>query len=322
MDRRRPADASSWTAILAFAGLVPNCGYNVVAEQPDQSAAAAPRAVTERPVPAASGTPWTHMARPSVIEERQGDPITMAEGERCEVYRRLPALRYVVSTLIQDACLEIPSGTIVEVAGGVTLVIVATNGLRLGQSVTFNAKGAGGRRGARAPFASVRREVETDAEIRTLCVDRGNQCECPSAASASQDAIRGRIGEQGSAGGNIYVVAAALATPAGFSSNVSGGVGGPPGDSGTHECVRGDVRCSSPVCSAGASFGAPGSPGQVLLTLAGSTSAAAIAWTRAHTTPPGVLSVAELGSSILERARELDNDAVQKGFQRRSGRAP
>jgi hypothetical protein len=246
----------------------------------------------------------------------------MKEGAHCQIYRELPSLRYSVSTLVQDACLEIPSGSLVEVTGGVTLVIVATHGLRLGKGVRFNAKGAGGHRGARAPFASVRREIETDAEIKALCVDRGNQCVCPTTDRASLAAIRGEAGEPGSPGGNIHVVTAALVTTTGFASDVSGGVGGPPGDSGTQECARGEVRCSSPACSAGAGFGRPGTPGKVTVAIGGGSSEASIAWTSARTTPPGALSVGVVGPSILQRAVELDNEAVQKGFQRRSGRAP
>lgn len=265
------------------------------------------------------------MARTTWIEERQGEPVSMKPGARCQVYRQLPSLHFSANTLVQDACLEIPSGTTVEVRASTTLVIVATNGLRLGKDVTFNARGAGGRRGARAPFASVRREIETDAEIKALCVDRGNQCACPTPIPASLEAIRGRAGEAGSPGGSVHVIAAELTSPGkltGFASDVSGGVGGPPGDSGTQECSRGEVRCSSPACSAGAGFGVPGSPGKVIVTIGGSAGAASIAWMSAHTTPVGALTAGELGSSFLQRAAELDDEAVQKGWQRRSGRAP
>lgn len=311
-------------ATLAFAVLVPNCGQNVVADQREPITPAVPMSPTEPPLaPSATGvTPWPAIARSTLIEERQGQPVNMKEGVRCQVYRELPSLRYSENTLVQDACLAIPGGALVEVAGGVTLVIVATNGLRLGKDVTFDAKGASGRRGARAPFASIRRQIGTEAEINALCVDRGNQCECPTPAMASLDAIRGRAGEQGSPGGSIHIVVGALVTLTGFASDVSGGVGGPPGDSGTQECARGDVRCTSPACSAGAGFGPAGPPGKVVLSIGGVASAAATAWTIAHTTPSGALSVVEPGPSLLERAAELDNEAVQRGFQRRSGRTP
>jgi hypothetical protein len=107
---------------------------------------------------------------------------------------------------------------------------------------------------------------------------------------------------------------------AGFSTDVSGGVGGPPGDSGTQVCTRGDARCSSPACSANASFGQSGASGQVMLTLGGSSAAKSVAWIGEHTTPAGVLTVVALQASLAERGAELEANAVQQGWQRRAGR--
>ena len=244
----------------------------------------------------------------------------MKPGARCKVYRQLPALNYATSTLVVDACLDIPSRTTVEVRDGATLVIVATNGLRLGSDIILNARGLGGRRGARAPFASVRREIDSDVEIKAVCVDRGNQCACPTTSLA---AIQGQAGQAGSPGGSVHLFAAELlltSKVAGVASDVSGGPGGPPGDSGTQECVRGEVRCSSPVCSAGVGFGLPGLPGKIVVSVPGETNAAAIAWMSAHTVPPGALTVADPVASLQKRAAELDDEAVQKGWQRRAGR--
>jgi hypothetical protein len=263
------------------------------------------------------------MAGSTWIEERQGEPVIMKEGERCRSYRQLPTLRFTANTLIQDACLELPSETVVDVRDGVTLVIVATNGLRVGKNVAFNAKGTGGRRGARAPFASIRRDLPTAAELERVCVEHGNRCACPSPSDAGFDSIRGRAGEAGAAGGSLYVLAAELTSSgglAGFSSDVSGGVGGPPGDSGTQVCVRGDARCTSPTCSADASFGKAGASGQVRLTLGGSSAAKSAAWIGEHTTPAGALTVVALDSSLAQRGTELDANAVQQGWQRRAGR--
>src|SRR6185369_12517533 len=101
-----------------------------------------------------------------------------------------------VSTLIRDACIEIPNDTTVAVREGATLAIVATNGLLVGRNVTFAAKGTGGLRGDRAEFASVSWNPSTDAEIRAVCTDHGNQCPCPSDES-SLASIRGHAGHAG-----------------------------------------------------------------------------------------------------------------------------
>lgn len=264
------------------------------------------------------------MAGSTWIEERQGEPVLMKLGERCRSYRQLPTLRFTASTLVQDACLELPSDTVVDVREGATLVIVATNGLRVGKNVSFNARGVGGRRGARAPFASIRRDIQTAAELERVCVERGNQCACPGPSDPGFDSIRGRAGEAGAAGGSIYVIAAELTSTsgsAGFSSDVSGGVGGPPGDSGTQVCARGDARCISPTCSADASFGKAGAAGQVLLTLGGNSAGKSVAWINEHTVPAGALTVVALESSLAQRGIELDANAVQQGWQRRAGRS-
>lgn len=104
-------------------------------------------------------------------------------------------------------------------------------------------------------------------------------------------------------------------------SDVSGGPGGPPGDSGVQECVRGEIRCSSQPCSSGVGFGASGPPGRIVVGIAGSAGALLTEWMSAHTTPASALTVVDPGASLLKRAAELDDEAVQKGWQRRAGRA-
>lgn len=289
---------------------------------PVTTSVATPAVANEASSVAAATTPWSSTERSTRVDERQGEPLHMNPGERCTSYRLLPSLSYSVSTLIQDACLDIPSGTSVDVRGGATLVIVATNGLRVGTGVKLNARGASGRRGARAPFANVRRDIDSDAEIKALCVDRGNQCTCP---ATSLEAIQGRPGQAGSPGGSLQLVAGELTLLDklnGFASDVSGGAGGPPGDSGTQECRRGELRCSSPACSAGEAFGAPGLAGTLVLAVAGSTNAAGLARSSARAVPAGALTVTEVGPSLLERGAELDREAMQKGWQRLAGRTP
>jgi hypothetical protein len=169
--------------LLAVAALAPACAANAGWEQRTPSAPP-PLPSTELhstvvPSPAVSTDPWASMERSRLVDEMEGEPVRLQPGARCTVYRKLPSASYGVSTLVRDACLEIPSGTIIEVREGALLVVLATNGLRVGRGVRLNAKGASGRRGARAPFANVRREIATDAEIKALCVDDGNRCDCP-----------------------------------------------------------------------------------------------------------------------------------------------
>lgn len=310
-------------ATLTSLFLLPSCSSSAPAPQRTPAALVEARtdAITPPSVAVVTSTPWRALERASRIEERQGTPLALEPGARCKSYRQLPALSYTASTLVQDACLEIPSRTTIEARDGATVVIVATHGLRLGNDVVLSAKGAGGRRGARAPFASTRREVGSDAEIRAVCVERGNQCACP---SASAPMIQGQPGEPGASGGSIHLFAGELVLTsklARVTSDVSGGPGGPPGDSGVQECARGEIRCSSQPCSTGVGFGASGPPGRIVVGISGSASAQVTAWMSAHTTPASALTVVDPGGSLLKRAVELDDEAVQKGWQRRAGRA-
>jgi hypothetical protein len=306
----------------ALALVVLACSANVGWEQKPRAAAASARPEAEEPpaLPLASATPWPSGERSTRVEERQGDPLSMEPGERCVTYRRLPSLSYGLSTLVQDACIEIPNDATLEVHDGATLVIVATNGLRVGKNVRLNARGSGGHRGRRSAYANLRREIGSDAEIQALCVEHGNRCTCP---TTSPEAILGQPGEAGSPGGNVRLFVGQLLLSDGlngFVSDLSGGQGGPPGDSGTQECQRGEVRCSSPACSAGSTFGAPGPAGSLIVAIAGGATGVPIARLSARTTPSGALIVAEVGPSLLQRAVELDQEAMQKGWQRRAGR--
>ena len=276
--------------------------------------------------PKVHGASWASIAPPSEVAAVEGKPVLMARGAPCKAFRRLPTSPYLKDTLILDACIEIPSNTTVQVHDGVTLAIVATNGLLLGRNVVLSASGSGGRRGARAQFASIPFNPSTDAEIQALCVERGNQCACPD-GGASLPAIRGQSGGGGSPGGSVRLIAGELISPsklAGFGVDVSGGVGGPPGESGTQECARGSIRCSSPACAAGLSSGSPGLNGQVFVALGGSNGAASLQRMKAVVIPadPAVTSFVDLGASLTDRVSELNAEALQKGWQRRSGEEP
>ena len=327
--RKEKVKRTSWFGLPFAVGSVfalssAACDQSVPPEYP-VAVATAPLATAE-PAPKASGASWASVPPPSEVSAVEGKPVLMARGAQCKAFRRLPASPYLKDTLILDACLEIPSNTTVQVHDGVTLAIVATNGLLLGRNVVFSASGSGGRRGARAQFASIPFNSSTDAEIQTLCVERGNQCACPD-GGPSLPAIRGQSGGSGSAGGSVRLIAGELISPSklsGFGVDVSGGVGGPPGESGTQECTRGSIRCSSPACAAGLTSGSPGVNGQLFVALGGTNGADSMRRMKAVTTPadPASALFQDLGESLTERVTELNAEALQKGWQRRSGEEP
>ncbi|HTA91329.1 MAG TPA: hypothetical protein VK745_17205 [Polyangiaceae bacterium] len=322
---------TSWFGIPCAVGSVlavslSACDQTVPPEYPVAVAQVPTPQATPEPAPKASGAAWSSMPPSSEVVAVEGKPAVMALGAPCKTFRRLPASPYLKDTLIVDACLEIPSNTTVEVHDGVTLAIVATNGLLLGRNVVFSASGSGGRRGARAQFASIPFNPSTDAEIQALCVERGNQCACPN-GGASLPSIRGQSGGGGSPGGSVRLIASELISPSklsGFGVDVSGGAGGPQGESGTQECARGSIRRSSPACAAGLSSGSAGATGQLFVALGGSNGAASMQRMKAATVPadPSAAAFLDLGASLTDRISELNAEALQKGWQRRSGEEP
>jgi hypothetical protein len=247
----------------------------------------------------------------------------MRAGERCRTFRKLPTKHFTVSTLVQDACLRIPDGTTIDVQEGATLAIIATNGLSLGTQVVFSAKGARGLRGNRAEFASIYLDASTDEEIRALCVDKGNRCGCPT-GDPGLSSIRGRAGGTGAPGGTLHLISPELVSAGRVTAlgiDVSGGTGGPAGESGTRECVRGAVQCSSPACSAGVAPGTDGVDGTVFLSLGGAGSADAVQRMKRTTTPTHAVVIVplEVDAALREQFKKLEDQAIREGWQRRSG---
>lgn len=267
--------------------------------------------------------PWSVAAESRFTATVIGRPIAMAAGQRCVKFRTLPFLQFQHNTLIQDACLEIPSNTTVVVQGGATLGIIATNGLRLGQNVRFSANGIQGRRGDRADFESIRYSPPSDSEISVACRDDGNQCSCP-AGDANAAAILGHAGGAGSSGGRVIVAAArwvAGARAKGLVFDVSGGVGGPPGESGRWECKRGPFHCESGFCADGASRGPHGADGHVTVTVGASVQAPLVQLLNASTIPSAAITVNAAGSTSAfdAEAQALNEAAFNGGWDRRSG---
>ncbi len=247
----------------------------------------------------------------------------MAPGQRCVTFRTLPFLEFQHNTLVQDACLEIPSNTTIVVQSGTTLGIVATNGLRLGRNVKFSAKGAQGRRGERADFESITFTPKSDVEINAACVNNGNSCKCP-LGDSNAAAIRGHAGEVGSPGGFVKLVVGDLVSGAqlkGLAFDVTGGIGGPPGESGQQDCRRGEIRCTSVSCSDGASNGVHGADGSVTIAVGGKIPAVLLHTLNASAMPDSAITVIAVPSKEALQAQvvTLNEEAFNLGWDRRAG---
>jgi hypothetical protein len=278
-----------------------------------------------RAAPSPAPTPWTSEPPQTFVPDAIGKPLKLPNGQRCQAFRDLPSMDYTVNTLVRDACLRIPDGTTIRVRDGVTLAIVATSGLFVGTNVTFDAKGGRGRRGGRAAFASIAFEPATDAEIQALCVDHGNRCACPT-NEASLAPIRGRSGDTGLRGGSLHLVAAELVSPGklvGLTIDLSGGVGGPPGDSGTQQCARGKWRCASETCSAGTLPGAPGPSGSLFLAFTKTAATVVLERMTFALATAGADSAIVTGGDAVQSDpfAALEARAIQEGWQRQAGEA-
>jgi len=315
--------------VVALALAVPACTGTFSGAETAPVVPAAPLAVnaTQDPAPVAApsarGVAWSASAQPQQVPEFQGTPLSLPPGARCATFRNLPSTTYSTNTLVKDACLRIPDGTTIEVRAGTTLVIVATTELYVGKNVVFDAKGSRGNRGERARFASISHAAASEVEIRELCVEHGNRCACPSDA-ASLSSIQGHAGADGTAGGVIRLIAGALVSPSrltGFAIDVSGGFGGPPGDSGSQECSRGELRCSSAACAGGVLAGANGPRGGVFLAVGGALPGATVERLKASVGRADSDGSVALGSeaNVSAHVAEVDTEAIQKGWQRHAG---
>ena len=294
-----------------------------VAPEPPRTVAPVAPLLAQEPQPTSEKVAWLSQAESHWTSTVKSKPVTMAPGQRCVTFRTLPLLEFPRNTLIEDACLEIPSNTSIVVQGGVTLGIVATNGLRLGKNVTFGANGAQGRQGDRADFESITYTPNSDVEISAVCVDNGNRCTCPS-GDANAAAIRGHTGGAGVPGGFVRLVSANLVSGTqlkGFAIDVTGGIGGPPGESGRRNCQRGTIRCASIGCSVGASKGAQGADGRVTIALGGALPTLLFRSLIGSTTPTNALTVVQLPSrtALETEVEKLNEEAFNAAWDRRAG---
>jgi hypothetical protein len=312
------------TALLSLLGCEqsPPAEYPARAESAQTARPAAPVALESLANP--SAVRWSSAAPASEVSEIEGERVVLGPTEHCKKYRRLPAVQFAKDTLVEDACLEIPQGTQIEVRDGATLAIIATNGLMIGKNVVFSAKGRSGTRGPRGEFASIAYTPATESEIQTLCVERGDACACPSDES-SLAGLRGRAGGDGSPGGSVRLMAGELLSPSnlsGFAIDVTGGAAGPSGESGVRMCTRGALRCASPACAGGIPAATSGANGQVVVAFGGVKGAAFMQRAQAAAVPMHAAPAFEPSPTLTEQTAAVDAEAIQKGWQRRSGEDP
>lgn len=267
--------------------------------------------------------PWGTQPPSRTAASISGKPSSMTLGARCTTFRSLPGTEFYHSTLVQDACLDIPSNTTIVVQSGATLGIIATNGLRIGRNVRFDAKGTQGVRGERAKFGALTFTPNSDAQIYAACVENGNRCRCP-VDNSNAMAIRGHIGGAGSAGGGVILVASTLVSSEqlqGLDINVTGGRGGPAGESGHMDCSRGAIKCSSESCTDGATSGAQGAFGRVYVALGGANREKHLRNFGKSCEPTEAAQFVSLTSeaALQTEVRTLNDTAYQNDWDRRSG---
>lgn len=296
---------------------------------PEPAAPARPPTLAVELVPstvqpsAVNAVPWGSQPKSRTSASISGNPSIMAPGARCTTFRSLPGTEFYRSTLVQDACLEIPSNTTIVVQSGATLGIVATNGLRIGRNFRFDARGTQGMRGERADFGAIAFTPDSDAKIYAACVENGNRCKCPVGDSNAM-AIRGHTGGAGSAGGGFIVVASDLVSSErleGIDINVTGGRGGPAGESGRVDCRRGSVECSSESCTDGATSGAQGAFGKVYIALGGTNVQKQLGILGKSCVPAEAAAFVPITSeaALQTEVRTLNDTAYQNDWDRRSG---
>ncbi len=302
------------------------CETNTPAEYPpEHSSVQDPAPAVSAALPSSTpGTGWASAAPDNVVTEIEGKPIVLGAGEHCKNYRRLPSLHFSKSALVKDACLELPDNTVIDVLDGATLAIVATSSLRIGKNVVFRAKGHSGNRGARSRFASVPYTPPSDLEIQAMCAENAAACACPS-DETTLSTLRAQAGSDGSAGGSVRLMAAELLSPTNlkdFAIDVSGGDPGPAGESGVRQCTRGAVSCASQACATGIRLATAGTDGRVTVAFGGVKSAALVRAARAAVTPTNGSTELAWDSTFAEQTSHIDAEALQKGWQRRSGEEP
>jgi hypothetical protein len=309
---------------VAFAA----CEIVMPSTAPAQPPIAAPAAIvaSRQEQPTSKNVPWRSQAEPRLAAVISGKPVSMTFGQPCVKFRTLPQLEFRRDTLIKDACLEIPNDTTITVQSRTNLGIIATNGFKLGRNVRIIAKGTQGMRGERSDFESVTFTPKSDVEINATCVNDGNRCTCPGDDSNAR-AIRGHAGANGSGGGFLHLVLGALVSPsqlAGLGIDVNGGRGGPPGESGSRNCRRGNIQCSSNTCSEGTSNGSQGVDGSVYVALGGAKPDEFLRMLGAATMPLDKVTAIPIPSVAAMQAEiaTLDDRAYLNDWDRRSGQDP
>lgn len=169
------------------------------------------------------------------------DEPSSIPSQPCATFKKLPMTTFSKDTVVEDDCLEVPPSTKIRVEQGVHLIIIARKQLQLGNSATLDAMGGTPtQKGPDAPITeTVWKPSGGDEGEQVACVCRGTHCRpgWGGPCRASEDpGLRGRKGLPGLAGGDVRIVARELIVGNGVVVNISGGSGGPPGNSGRTRC--------------------------------------------------------------------------------------
>jgi len=238
----------------------------------------------------------------------------------CPSFKKLPKTVYHKSTLIEDDCLDIPKGTTIRVEEGVSLYIIAHKELRIGDQVTFDARGRAGDKGPHSDLP----EVIWGPDEGSVCDVCGrNACGCPGPRDG-QEHLWGHTGGTGGPGGQIRIVSRkiTMAAPATGEFNVGGGTGGPAGDSGSTSCSKGRCNCRSPACTGPITVqGSGGSAGGATFFIGDPAAASLLDQLKASVVPAGrgAGSLAATPEAIKNEEDRAENESNAGGWDRLPG---
>jgi hypothetical protein len=202
------------------------------------------------------------------------------------MFKKLPLTSFAKNSVVEDDCLEI-AGTTITLQQGVNLILIAHSQLKLNNGTKISAKGTVGGAGENSKTNAISwipSKPDQDEKIHCACKDtncRDGWGHC--SANGHSDLTGGR-GKPGLPGGNVTIVAREIVLGGTVGVDVSGGGGGPPGQSGHVDCKWNGLQCSSPAAGNGGT-GDPGLAGLANYKAGTTTAAASLSTLKAATTP-------------------------------------